>query len=166
MPPPIEKLGGEERSDGTFARLRQVPMRRLGSPWEAARVAAFLASDDAFYVTAVAMPVDGGLILHNQVSFPKPLDADHLLDVRYLFAEDALDAVFPCHGGHRTTAASTGQLHADNPISDINQFYVAAICLKGRPYLLQCCLHIFFHPVPPWILLGNRGVPPIRLVVV
>jgi len=44
--------------------LRQVPMRRFGSPWEVARVAAFLASDDASYVTGVIIPVDGGLILH------------------------------------------------------------------------------------------------------
>ena len=44
--------------------LRQVPMRRFGSPWDVARVAAFLASGEASYVTGVVMPVDGGLILH------------------------------------------------------------------------------------------------------
>ena len=44
--------------------LRQVPMRRFGSPWEIGKVAVFLASDDASYVTGVVIPVDGGLILH------------------------------------------------------------------------------------------------------
>jgi NAD(P)-dependent dehydrogenase (short-subunit alcohol dehydrogenase family) len=41
--------------------LRQVPMRRFASPWEVATVAAFLASDEASYVTGVLLPVDGGL---------------------------------------------------------------------------------------------------------
>ena len=43
--------------------LRQVPMRRFASPWEVATVAAFLASDEASYVTGVLIPVDGGLSL-------------------------------------------------------------------------------------------------------
>lgn len=41
--------------------LRQVPMRRFASPWEAATAAAFLASDEASYITGVVLPVDGGL---------------------------------------------------------------------------------------------------------
>ena len=41
--------------------LRQVPMRRFASPWEVAKVATFLASDDASYVTGAILPVDGGL---------------------------------------------------------------------------------------------------------
>jgi NAD(P)-dependent dehydrogenase (short-subunit alcohol dehydrogenase family) len=36
------------------------PIGRLGQPEEVAKVAAFLASDDASFVTGVAMPVDGG----------------------------------------------------------------------------------------------------------
>lgn len=43
--------------------LRQVPMRRFASPWEVATVAAFLASDEASYITGVLLPVDGGLSL-------------------------------------------------------------------------------------------------------
>lgn len=39
----------------------KVPLRRLGRPEEVARAIAFLASDDAAYVTGVALPVDGGL---------------------------------------------------------------------------------------------------------
>jgi NAD(P)-dependent dehydrogenase (short-subunit alcohol dehydrogenase family) len=43
--------------------LRQVPMRRFAPAWEVATVAAFLASDEASYVTGVILPVDGGLSL-------------------------------------------------------------------------------------------------------
>jgi len=43
--------------------LRQVPMRRFASPWEGAMVAAFLASDEASYITGAIIPVDGGLSL-------------------------------------------------------------------------------------------------------
>jgi NAD(P)-dependent dehydrogenase (short-subunit alcohol dehydrogenase family) len=38
----------------------RVPLRRLGRPAEVARVIAFLASDEASYVTGVAVPIDGG----------------------------------------------------------------------------------------------------------
>ena len=43
------------------ARDRQVPMGRMGTPWEIASVATFLASDDASYVTGTEIVVDGGL---------------------------------------------------------------------------------------------------------
>jgi NAD(P)-dependent dehydrogenase (short-subunit alcohol dehydrogenase family) len=36
------------------------PMNRVGQPEEIARVVAFLASDDASYVTGAGWPVDGG----------------------------------------------------------------------------------------------------------
>ncbi len=38
-----------------------VPLRRLGRPEEVARTIAFLASDDAAYITGAAIPVDGGV---------------------------------------------------------------------------------------------------------
>ena len=48
-------------SDAAAADLaRRLPMGRLARPEEIAAVAAFLVSDDASYVTGVALPVDGG----------------------------------------------------------------------------------------------------------
>ncbi len=38
-----------------------VPLRRLGRPEEVASLIAFLSSDEAGYVTGVAVPIDGGL---------------------------------------------------------------------------------------------------------
>ena len=39
-----------------------VPLARAGAPSEMASAAAFLASDDASWVTGVALPVDGGFL--------------------------------------------------------------------------------------------------------
>ena len=44
------------------ARDKQVPMGRMGTPWEVAAVATFLASDEASYITGTEIVVDGGLI--------------------------------------------------------------------------------------------------------
>jgi len=43
------------------AILRQTPLQRLGDPDDVARVARFLLSDDAAYVTGAVIPVDGGM---------------------------------------------------------------------------------------------------------
>jgi hypothetical protein len=42
------------------ARARAVPLGRMGSAWDVAKAAAFLASDDAGFITGVCLPVDGG----------------------------------------------------------------------------------------------------------
>ncbi len=42
--------------------LRQVPMRRYGTPEEIAGVAAFLCSDDAGYITGHVLAADGGFL--------------------------------------------------------------------------------------------------------
>jgi NAD(P)-dependent dehydrogenase (short-subunit alcohol dehydrogenase family) len=42
------------------ARSRAVPMGRMGTAWDVANAAAFLASDDAQFITGVCLPVDGG----------------------------------------------------------------------------------------------------------
>ena len=43
------------------ALIERVPMRRAGDPRELARAIAFLASDDASYITGQSLVVDGGL---------------------------------------------------------------------------------------------------------
>jgi NAD(P)-dependent dehydrogenase (short-subunit alcohol dehydrogenase family) len=37
------------------------PMGRMGTAWDVANAALYLASDEAAYVTGVCLPVDGGL---------------------------------------------------------------------------------------------------------
>jgi len=51
-------LGGSEEAAADLAR--RLPMHRLARAEEVAAAAAFLVSDDASYVTGVALPVDGG----------------------------------------------------------------------------------------------------------
>ena len=42
---------------------RQIPVHRIGKPEEIAKVALFLASDDAGYVAGTTIYADGGLTL-------------------------------------------------------------------------------------------------------
>jgi NAD(P)-dependent dehydrogenase (short-subunit alcohol dehydrogenase family) len=42
-------------------RAQQVPMQRMGTAWEVANAIAFLASDEASYITGTELLVDGGL---------------------------------------------------------------------------------------------------------
>ncbi len=44
-------------------RAQDCPMKRLAEPWEIAGVAAFLASEDARYITGQAIEVDGGMVM-------------------------------------------------------------------------------------------------------
>jgi NAD(P)-dependent dehydrogenase (short-subunit alcohol dehydrogenase family) len=44
-------------------RAADCPMRRIAQPWEMAGVVAFLASEDARYLTGQAIEVDGGMIM-------------------------------------------------------------------------------------------------------
>jgi glucose 1-dehydrogenase len=44
------------------ALLRNIPLGRMGTPEEVAGIAAFLASDEASYVTGSTYFIDGGLI--------------------------------------------------------------------------------------------------------
>ena len=42
-------------------RARRIPLKRAGQPWEVARLAVYLASSDADYVTGQSFTIDGGL---------------------------------------------------------------------------------------------------------
>jgi NAD(P)-dependent dehydrogenase (short-subunit alcohol dehydrogenase family) len=47
--------------DDIFARfIKNVPLSRVSRPEEMAGICAFLASDDASFLTGAAIPVDGG----------------------------------------------------------------------------------------------------------
>ncbi len=50
-------ITGDQRD----ALVQRIPLQRAGSPAEIAGVVAFLASDDAAYITGAVIPVDGGL---------------------------------------------------------------------------------------------------------
>jgi len=63
-PMAIEARISEEktREQVVAERDRQVPLgRRMGSAWDVAHAATFLASERAGYITGVALPVDGGI---------------------------------------------------------------------------------------------------------
>jgi NAD(P)-dependent dehydrogenase (short-subunit alcohol dehydrogenase family) len=60
--PIFEKTGLPKESVDEFAKqvLAKVPMKRFGQPEEVASAVAFLASQDASYITGVELNVDGG----------------------------------------------------------------------------------------------------------
>lgn len=55
-------FSADDFEEARAARGRQVPMGRMGTPWEVANAVAFLASDEAAYITGTELVVDGGLI--------------------------------------------------------------------------------------------------------
>ena len=52
---------GEIDETGLEAALRLIPMKRYGKPDEIAAAMAFLASDDAAYITGQTIRVNGGM---------------------------------------------------------------------------------------------------------
>ena len=51
------------RDDVRDAIISTIPMKRMGTPEEIANTVAFLASDQATYVTGANIPVNGGLFI-------------------------------------------------------------------------------------------------------
>ena len=59
-----EMIGAGEASAKMVESLRRaVPMRRLGRPEDVAAAVAFLASEDAGYITGQTLSVSGGLTM-------------------------------------------------------------------------------------------------------
>jgi NAD(P)-dependent dehydrogenase (short-subunit alcohol dehydrogenase family) len=56
---------GKSRAEVAAARDARVPLRhKMGTAWDVANAALFLASDEANFITGVALPVDGGALVH------------------------------------------------------------------------------------------------------
>ena len=56
---------GKSRAEVAAARDARVPLRhKMGTAWDVANAALFLASDEADFITGVALPVDGGALVH------------------------------------------------------------------------------------------------------
>lgn len=57
-----KQIAGQYKSTEEMiaARSAAVPMGRMGTAWDIAAAAVFLASDDAAFITGVCLPVDGG----------------------------------------------------------------------------------------------------------
>lgn len=56
----IAKMRGIPEEELRAERAARVPMRFMGSGWDTAHAALFLASDEARFITGVILPVDGG----------------------------------------------------------------------------------------------------------
>jgi NAD(P)-dependent dehydrogenase (short-subunit alcohol dehydrogenase family) len=58
-----QQISGQYKTAEDMVRARDAacPMGRMGTAWDVARAALFLASDEAGYITGVSLPVDGGL---------------------------------------------------------------------------------------------------------
>jgi NAD(P)-dependent dehydrogenase (short-subunit alcohol dehydrogenase family) len=55
------RVSGKSRAQVAAERDARVPLRRkMGTAWDVANAALFLASDEAGFITGVALPVDGG----------------------------------------------------------------------------------------------------------
>ena len=56
-------VSGKSRAEVAAARDARVPLRhKMGTAWDVANASLFLASDDANFITGVALPVDGGAL--------------------------------------------------------------------------------------------------------
>jgi NAD(P)-dependent dehydrogenase (short-subunit alcohol dehydrogenase family) len=67
LTPMVEQVAKETAPDDPQSVIDEIraaiPMGRLGTPEDVGRLAAFLASDDAAYITGTAVVIDGGSTL-------------------------------------------------------------------------------------------------------
>ena len=60
-----KRASGKSRAEVAAGRDARVPLRhKMGTAWDVANAALFLASDEADFITGVALPVDGGALVH------------------------------------------------------------------------------------------------------
>ena len=58
------RASGKSRAEVAAARDAKVPLRhKMGTAWDVANAALFLASDEANFITGAALPVDGGALV-------------------------------------------------------------------------------------------------------
>jgi NAD(P)-dependent dehydrogenase (short-subunit alcohol dehydrogenase family) len=59
----FQQISGQYKDADEMVKARDAacPMGRMGTAWDIAKAAMFLASDEAEYITGVSLPVDGGL---------------------------------------------------------------------------------------------------------
>lgn len=57
----VARQFADDLEEARSARARQVPMQKMGTAWDVASAALFLASDEASYITGTELVVDGGL---------------------------------------------------------------------------------------------------------
>jgi NAD(P)-dependent dehydrogenase (short-subunit alcohol dehydrogenase family) len=58
------RVSGKSRAEIAAMRDAKVPLRgKMGTPWDVANAALFLASDEANFITGAALPVDGGALV-------------------------------------------------------------------------------------------------------
>jgi NAD(P)-dependent dehydrogenase (short-subunit alcohol dehydrogenase family) len=63
------RVTGKSRAEIAAMRDAKVPLRKkMGTAWDVANAALFLASDEANFITGVALPVDGGALVKIGVS--------------------------------------------------------------------------------------------------
>ena len=59
------RVSGKSRAEIAAASDARVPLRhKMGTAWDVANAALFLASDEASLITGVALPVDGGALVN------------------------------------------------------------------------------------------------------